>query len=227
MKQLPLGVRLRDRAVFTGFVPGSNAEGLAAAQRLAAGTGGRLLYLHGAGGTGRSHLLQAICAATPGAGYFPLRELRGLGPEVLDGIESLPLAALDDLDCIAGDAAWERQLFALYNACMANGCRLVVAAAQPAGEIAVGLPDLRSRLAAMPHYALRALDDVQQRAALAVHAAARGIELPDETMQYLQHRFARDMSSLAALLDRIDVASLEEQRRVTLPFIRRVLEGQG
>jgi DnaA-homolog protein len=110
---------------------------------------------------------------------------------------------------------------------VAGGSRLAVAALHPAGEMPIVLPDLRSRLAAMPHYALRPLDDAQQRAALAAHAAVRGIELPDETLQYLQHRFARDMSSLAALLDRIDVASLEEQRRVTLPFIRRVLEGQG
>lgn len=223
MKQLPLAVRLHDGAQFASFLPGANGEALAAAQQLAAGGAGRL-YLHGAPATGRSHLLQAICARVPGAGYFPLGELRALGAGVLEGAEQMPLVALDDLDAIAGEGEWERQLFALYNAALASGQRLAVAARAPAAELSLGLPDLRSRLGAMPHYGLRALDDAQQRAALSLRAAARGIELPEETLQYLQNHFARDMARLTALLDRLDRASLEAQRRVTLPFIRQVLE---
>jgi DnaA family protein len=226
MKQLPLAVRLHDRAQFASFLPGPNGEALAAAQALAGGTGAARLYLHGAQSTGRSHLLQAICAGAPGAGYFPLGELRALGPDVLEGAEALPLVALDDLDAVAGEAEWERRLFGLYNACLAAGRRLAVAARAPAAELAIALPDLRSRLGAMPHYALRPLDDAQQRSALAARAAARGIELPEETLQYLQNHFARDMTRLTALLDQLDRASLEAQRRVTLPFIREVLERQ-
>lgn len=223
MKQLPLAVRLRDGAQFASFLPGPNGEALAAAEALAAHAAGRI-YLHGAPATGRSHLLQAICAAVPGAGYFPLGDLRPLGAGVLEGAEQMPLVALDDLDAVAGDGEWERQLFALYNAGLASGARLAVAAGAPAAEISIGLPDLRSRLAALPHYALRPLDDAQQRAALAARAARRGMELPEETLQYLQNHFARDMGRLTALLDRLDRASLEAQRRVTLPFIREVLE---
>lgn len=226
MRQLPLAVRLHDRAQFASFLPGPNGEALAAARALATG-GVTRLYLHGAHATGRSHLLQAICAGVPGAGYFPLAQLRELGAGVLEGAGELPLVALDDLDAVAGDAAWERQLFALYNALLSGGRRLAVAARVPATGLAVALPDLRSRLGAMPHYALRPLDDAQQRAALAARAAARGIELPEETLQYLQNHFARDMARLTGLLDRLDAASLEAQRRVTLPFIREVLERQA
>lgn len=227
MKQLPLGVRLQDRAVFASFVAGANAEGLAAARALAAPPGPTLLYLHGTRGSGRSHLLQAICAAMPGAGYFPLQELRALGVEVLEGVAGLPLVAIDDLDAVAGDAHWEHGLFALYNQCQGTGARLAVAAALPAAELPVALPDLRSRLGAMPHYALRPLDEEGQRLALRQRAASRGIEMSEETLLYLQRRFARDMSSLNALLDRLDLASLEEQRRLTLPFIREVLDRQA
>jgi DnaA family protein len=227
VKQLSLGVRLQDRAVFGSFVAGANAQGLAAARAIATESPPALLYLHGVAGSGRSHLLQAICAAVPGAGYFPLRELRALGADVLDGIAGLPLVAIDDLDAVAGDADWERQLFALYNECQGTGARLVVAAALPAAELPVALPDLRSRLGAMPHYAMRPLDEEGQRMALRQRAASRGIEMSEETLLYLQRRFARDMSSLNALLDRLDLASLEEQRRLTLPFIREVLDRQA
>ena len=222
MKQLPLSVRLQDRAVFASYLAGPNAEGMAAARGLAQGEV-PWLYLHGVAGTGRTHLLQAICAAVPGSGYFPLQELRALGPAVLEGVAGLPVVALDDLDAVAGSAEWEQRLFALYNECGGGGARLAVSASVPAGDLPLVLPDLASRLAAMPHYALRPLTEMQQREALQLRAAQRGIELTADTLLYLQRRFARDMGSLNRLLDQLDLASLEEQRRLTLPFIRRVL----
>ena len=223
MKQLSLGVRLLDRAVFESFVAGSSGQALAAARALAAGEGNALLYLHGTEGAGKSHLLQAACAAVPGAAYLPLDELRALGPEALAGLAHQPLLAIDDPQAIAGAADWERALFTLYNECLSTGTRLAVAAPVPAIDLPLELPDLRSRLAAMPHYALRPLDESQQREALRARAAARGLQLPEETLHYLQRRFARDMASLYMLLERLDLASLEAQRPLTVPFIRQVL----
>jgi DnaA family protein len=226
MRQLPLGVRLQDRALFESFVPGANGLAVAAAQELATGSGGgagMLLYLHGIEGAGKSHLLQAMCAAVPGAAYLPLRQLRALGAGTLEGLAALPLVAVDDPESIAGQEDWERQLFSLYNECVAAGARLAVAAGVPAVDLPLALADLRSRLAAMPHFALKPLDESQQREALKTRAAARGIELPEESLQFLQRRSARDMGSLYGLLEKLDAASLEAQRPLTVPFIRSVL----
>jgi DnaA family protein len=137
----------------------------------------------------------------------------------------LPVLAIDNIDVVAGNPEWELQLFGLYNDCLSRGTRLAVAAPMAAGHLGVTLPDLRSRLAAMPQYALRPLNETQQREALALRAAMRGMELPDETLLYLQRHFARDMGRLHELLDRLDQASLQEQRRLTVPFIREVLGG--
>jgi DnaA-homolog protein len=223
LRQLPLGIRLQDRAVFASFLPGGNALALAAARQLASLQGDPWLYLHGVDGTGKSHLLQAVCAAAQGAAYLPLAQLQGHGTGVLEGVAQLPIIALDDLDAVAGDADWERALFGLYNDCIASGARLAVAASVPAMHLGIGLPDLRSRLAAMPQFALRVLDETQQREALRLRAAQRGIDLPDETVLYLQRRFVRDMARLHELLERLDLASLQQQRRLTVPFIREIL----
>jgi DnaA family protein len=40
------------------------------------------------------------------------------------------------------------------------------------------------------------------------------------------HRLPRDMHSLCAVLDRLDEAALAAQRRLTVPFLRQVLEPQ-
>ncbi len=78
-------------------------------------------------------------------------------------------------------------------------------------DVAAPLNELRARV---PGKTLRAGGQL---------VAARGLELPAETLQYLQRRFARDMASLHALLERLDAASLEAQRPLTVPFIRQVL----
>jgi DnaA family protein len=206
-------------------VPGANRLALAAVQELVTCDEGAV-YLHGVAGSGKSHLLQALCAAQPGSAYFPLRELASLGPGVLEGAASLPLLALDDLQQVAGNADWEYALFGLYNERMQRGLRLAVAAVSPATGLSLQLPDLRSRLGALAHFALHPLDETQQREALQRRAQARGMILPEETLTFLQRHFARDMVQLCALLDRLDAASLAQQRRLTVPFIREVLAGQ-
>lgn len=221
MRQLSLGVRLTDRAVFGNFLVGGNAAALAAARALAATAGEGGLYLHGAPGSGRSHLLQALCVAVPGSAFLPMTELAALGPGVLEGAAALPLVAIDDLDLVAGHGAWEQALFSFYNERRGSG--IAVAAGAPATRLAIRLPDLASRLAGLPHYALAPLDESQQRQALQLRARSRGFELPEETVVFLQRRFPRDMGRLAAVLDELDAASFAEQRRVTVPFIRQVL----
>jgi DnaA family protein len=222
MRQIPLGVRLQDRTVFASFLPGDNGLALTALQHMADGSGDRTMFLHGATGSGKSHLLQALCAAVAGSAYFPLAQLLASGPDVLEGADRLAAVALDDVHVVVGSTPWERRLFSLYNECEVHGTRLVISARPPAAGLGVVLPDLRSRLSSMPHFALHPLDEAQQREALQLRAAQRGLELPDETVRYLQRRYARDMSSMQALLDKLDAASLEEQRRLTVPFIRQV-----
>jgi DnaA family protein len=224
VQQLSLGMRLQDRAVFTSFYPGNNTLVVGALQDLAAASGERSIFLHGAPGSGKSHLLQAVCAAVTGGGYFPLGELAPLGAAVFEGAERLPLVAVDDLDAVAGDRHWDQALFRLYNELLQHDGRLLIAALRPPLQSGVALPDLRSRLAAMTAFVVQPLDEMQQRAALQLRAGLRGIELPEETLIYLQRRYARDMPRLHALLDRLDLASLAAQRRLTVPFIRAVLD---
>src|SRR5580704_5330309 len=101
MRQIPLGLRLPDRAVFASFLAARNAEALAHAQRVAAGEYAGLTWLCGAPGVGKTHLLQAVCAAASErmrAGYVPLAQIRALGVGVLEGLPQLDCLCLDDID---------------------------------------------------------------------------------------------------------------------------------
>lgn len=223
MKQMPLGVRLQDRAVFESFHAVGSGQAVDWLQSLAQPQGSGIGWVQGPAGSGKSHLLQAVCARVPGSGYFPLRELAALGPDVLEGSESLACVCIDDMELVVGDRAWESALFRLYVEQDARRGRLLMAADSPAALLPFGLRDLASRLAAATACVLQPLDEDQQREALRLRAQLRGLELPDETALWLQRRYPRGMDTLLALLDTLDVASLAQRRRLTLPFIREVL----
>jgi DnaA family protein len=221
MKQLALGVRLRAGAVFESFAPGQNSE-LITALRAEVPTP---LWLWGAHGSGKTHLLQAACAAAGSeAGYFPLDRSLALPPEALSGFERNRLLCIDDVDKIAGDAAWERALFGLFNEAAELRTRLIFAAAVAPRQAEWVLDDWRSRAAACVVYQLRELDDAGRLEALRLRAAQRGLQLPHETSEYLLKRMPRDLPSLFEILDALDEASMVEQRRLTIPFIRDALE---
>jgi DnaA family protein len=227
MLQLPLGVRLREASRFDNFFPGPNAAAVHAAATLAESEHAAHLWLWGGRGSGRSHLLQAVCAQcgalTRASTYVPVAELLPIGPGVLAGLEALRVIAIDDVDSVAGDAGWERALFNLYNSATEQGAVLIFAAAAPPAAIRWTLHDLASRLSAATVFQMRPLDDVELAQALTQRAALRGLELPGESAEFLLKRFPRDMHTLCAVLDTLDEASLIAQRRLTVPFLKEVL----
>jgi DnaA-homolog protein len=227
MQQLPLGVRLRERANFDSFFIGSNHALVRELQGLAHYRRRGCHWLFGAAAAGKTHLLQAVFAAAAeqgAAAFLPLRELQALGAESLSGWQSARCLCVDDVDCVLGDRQWELALFALYREAEEHGTALIVTAASAPGQCVFALPDLASRFRAASIHALIALDEVQQREALRLHARQRGLELPDDSLLFLQRHQPRDMASLCQLLDRLDSEALSAQRRLTIPFIREVLE---
>lgn len=232
--QLTLNLRLKDASSFGNFLPGTNQEALDRLRTgvVATATHDRasepLMFVWGPQGSGKTHLLQAACRlaqeldAAPM--YVPLAEIQKLTPSLLEGAEQSPLACLDDLERAVGQDEWETALFSLAERLRVAGGMLVVAASTPPAQLGMRLPDLVSRLAWGTTYALQPLDDIQKLEAVRLRARHRGFEMTEEVARYILSRYPRDLPSLFDLLDRIDQASLTQQRRVTIPFLRRLEE---
>jgi DnaA family protein len=224
--QLPLGVTLRHPRGFSNFIAGPNAGAVAVLRDLLAGRGG-VVYLWGGSGSGKSHLLEACCGDASLHGrpvaYLPLAGSR-VEPDMLNGLAGIELLCIDDVDSVAGDGAWEEALFHLYNQAEQASCPMVLTASVAPRTPAWKLPDLASRLTAAVVWRLHALDDADCRAALQLHARERGFELSDDVVTFVMKRLRRDMLSLSTFLDRLDQSSLAAQRRVTVPFVKALLE---
>ncbi len=225
MQQLPLGVRPADTARFDGYVPGPNREVL---ELLAGPVPPRLLWLWGRAGTGKSHLLQAACAAAGerggAAAYLDLEAPPE--PGRLQGYESIDLVCLDSLERVSADPQWNAAVFRLLALMQDAGGRLYVTSTAPPASLTFRLPDLRSRLLAGAVHQLRELAEEERVQVLELRAQRRGLQLPRESAAWLVHHVPRDLRSLCAALDRLDEAALAAQRRLTVPFLRSVLEAQ-
>lgn len=228
MSQLVLPIRLADHAVFASFYAEGNESLLAALVAIAGedtGTARHGCWLWGGESTGKTHLLQAICdRAGDRSVYIPLKELADVGPAILDGLASRALVCIDDIETIAGNARWETALFSLCNQILDVGGQLIVSAIMAPRECPIALADLKSRLSRLPVFQVRSLGDQQRIAALQLRASHRGLELPGETARYLLKRSRRDMASLYGMLDKLDLEALRAQRRLTIPFVRDVLQ---
>jgi len=224
LTQLALPLKLQDHAVFESFWPEGNDALVACLAALAATGDGPGCWIWGAAATGKTHLLQAACERRGDhAVYVPLELLVGAGPDILQGLSTRRFVCIDDVQRVAGDAAWERALFNLVNELVESGGVLVATATAAPRECRLSLPDLESRFSMLPIFHLTALDDAGRMRALQLRARHRGLDLPDETAGFLLNRSRRDMASLYALLDRLDTAALEAKRRLTIQFVRETL----
>lgn len=228
--QLTLDVGLPDRDTFSNFFTGNNSSLIRALRQIAEGGGEEQIALWGGAGSGKSHLLHAVCRHAVDHGlqvqYLPLSVLAEQPPpEALITLASNEVLCIDELDTVFGDAAWETALFNLINACRDQNCRLVLALCDNPNYANVSLPDLASRLLWGPVFQLRQLGDEEKLVALVERAERRGFELPIEVAEYLLRHTARDLGSLMQCLEKIDEASLVKKRKVTVPFVRALFAG--
>lgn len=184
-------------------------------------------YLFGLTSAGKSHLLHASSSyaaqLTKSSVCLSCAELKQLPVEVLDGLEQIDLICLDDIHLIAGDKQWEQAIFDLYNRVLEQNNYILISGNESAQKLAIGLPDLISRLSWGLTEQVKPLEDVEKIAALQYRATQRGLILSDDVVKFLLNRLSRDMASLIKALDTLDKASIQEQRKITIPFIKEVL----
>lgn len=202
MKQLLLDIQPPAAPSLDNFVVGRNAEALFQLQRtVLEQDDARFIYLWGADGCGKSHLISACNA--------------------LASSQQLNMICVDDVHLLGDEE--QIALFDLYNQLRESGGRMLVSGIAAPGQMGLR-DDLATRLAWGLSYQLHPLSDEEKAQALRNHAEAKGMRLPDEVLDYCLRHLRRDMPSLIATIDALDEWSLTDKRAVTLPLLKQLLQ---
>jgi DnaA family protein len=227
--QMNLAIKLDDQATFNNFyAPKGSSQQLA--KFLLQESTHKIAVLVGNSGAGLSHLLQATCQRSPfdtsdDAIYLPLIALKEYPPQqILEGLDAASLVCLDDIHGVANREDWQIPLFNFFNDCRQSGTRLIFSSHQLLDDIGIKLPDLMSRLQSGLSHIVNDFNDEDLRRLLQFRSNLRGMYLSDEVAKFLLTRLSRDAKTLINALESLDNASLREQRRLTTPFVKSVLD---
>lgn len=225
--QLSLGLELEPTVSLSNFNTAGNEDVVSHLRELLTNQGEPFIYLYGPRGSGKTHLLQAICSAAmknlDSAIYVSMRHRADYSEEMLENLENLSLVCIDDVEAIIGDSAWEQALFHLYNASFVKGTRLVIAGETVPSQLQFDLPDLTSRLAWGLSFKLKGLSDQAAIKVIQLQAKETGLQLSSEVLQFLSTRVRRDMASQKHTFEQLREASMMHKRKITIPFVKRVL----
>ncbi len=225
MKQKTLALKKKQINTFDNFVIGANQKVIHALQHLEAGTP---LYLFSNYGDGVTHLLEATCHYWQQKNYrccyIDLAHQPQSWGMLLSLIENNHLIVVDNLESGLGDPKKEEILFHLFNRSVQTPFNLVWGAHRPYEQLSVNLPDLLSRLSSCLALQITPLNDGEKELLLKNYAQRFGFTLKAALAKYLIRHYSRSWSDQITLLEKLDEVSLEQQKKLTIPFLKSIIK---
>lgn len=170
----------------------------------------------GAPGSGKSHLA-SVWQQRTGARLRTAADLSVAS--VADDFAAGSLV-VEDIDAPALD---ERALFHALNLARQQGGFVLLTSSSPVATLQLRLPDLISRLKALPEAVILPPDDALLRGVLVKHFADRQIAVSEPVISFILTRMPRSMEAARTIVEQIDSQALAEKAEVTRPFAARVL----
>jgi chromosomal replication initiation ATPase DnaA len=206
--QLPFTFDAKRSYARADFVPGVANEAALALVDAWPDWPARACALWGPQGSGKTHLAE-IWRARADAEALSHAEL---AVERVAALTPGGAFLIDDADAVAGGAA----LFHLLNFVNQSGGWLLMTGVLPPQRWATPVPDLHSRLTAVPGAALAAPDEALIARVLLKLFADRQLKLPEALIDYLVPRLRRSFADAERIVVLIDRLALEQKRNVSV-----------
>ena len=226
-EQIPIQFELKAEQSFASFYSACHQQIIQHLTNTANGEGDRQIYLWGTEGLGKTHLLQACCQQAyqqqRSAFYLALEKDQLPSTAVLEGLESLDIVCIDNIENCAGNSAWELALFNFYNLNRENDRQLIISAHCPPNFLPLALADLKTRMSWGLTLKLQELSDSERIAAFTCKARHLGLDITPQVGSFLNKQYARDLPALWALLPKIERSTLIAKRKLSLPFLKQIM----
>jgi len=225
--QIPLGVQIEEHATLDTFYIGSNEQTYCSLRPFLMDNTQVILCLWGQPLSGVTHLLQALTHLGIQSGrrciYLPLKTISDQSCDVLNALDQFDVVCLDDLEFVLNKQDWQEGLFNLFNRFNAAKKKLVIGLKQHPAQLDIALKDLRSRLNWGLSLQIHALNESDLKQALKEKAQRQGLVLTDELANYIVSRAPRDIKSVLTIFEKLDHASLVEQKKLTILFAKKIM----
>ena len=220
--QMALGLSFAESASFENFIAGENKSLIKLLEQRASD-----VWISGISGSGKTHLLMAALRHahrnSSSVAWADCAVGIGETTEATTDLRRAALTAIDNLDEIS---AGEQQLSLMRVLDHRRQHGMITFVGSTPELPASVIPDLATRLGMLPRYKLRPLDDDGLKTWLSGRAQELGLQLPPETSEWMLTRLSRNPVHLSARLRELDAASLQQQRKLTIPFVRKIVEGR-
>jgi len=185
-----------------------------------------LLVVNGPPASGKSHVLNAAALHCQSKKisfqYFEAAMLLEYGVDIIAPCEKGHIIIIDDVHLLAKNSEWERKLYDLYNDAQRYHWVLIISSLS--NELLLfQLQDWASRIKAGMRISLETVNQNSLKRIVELRSKLLGLKLKPEVLDYLLVHFPRDLSTQLKLLKQLDEQSLEQNRNITIPFVKSVL----
>ncbi len=216
--QIPIDFGFYTKKTLDNFIIGKNEDLLNLL--LSLNKLNHLILIYGSTSSGKSHLCEALTNLMKKnvINVSCDTDLRNLDlPDFYD------LAIIDDIDKLLLKPDIEEKIFTLINNQILNEKSTVITSTQELKISDFKLHDLHSRIFSDKVYNISDLDDDDKIDLMISYCSERGLEIPQNVLNYIMNNCSRDVYFLCAFIKTIDYASLSTKRRVTIPFIKKAI----
>ena len=217
--QIPMDFGFFTKKTFDNFIVGENKKlfnSLIDFQN-----SDQIILLYGSKSSGKSHICEAILNECDGGHILVNDRLKLINLTLTDYYS---LVVIDDLDKLAVSKECEEKLFTIINNQILNKKPVLVTSSKDINECNLNLKDLSSRLSSDKIFTISDLDDSDKINMMISYCSQRGLEIPDKVLSYIINNCSRDIYFICALIKSIDSASMSTKKKITIPFIKKVLQ---
>ncbi len=217
--QIPMDFGFFTKKTFDNFIVGENKKlfnSLIDFQN-----SDQIILLYGSKSSGKSHICEAILNESDGGHILVNDRLKLINLTLTDYYS---LVVIDDLDKLAVSKECEEKLFTIINNQILNKKPVLVTSSKDINECNLNLKDLSSRLSSDKIFTISDLDDSDKINMMISYCSQRGLEIPDKVLNYIINNCSRDIYFICALIKSIDSASMSTKKKITIPFIKKVLQ---
>ena len=216
--QIPIDFGFFTVKTFDNFIIGSNKKLYNSLQNLI--NSDQLILIYGSKSSGKTHICEALCNEYPDSSTFIDTKTNLLNLVPRDFYE---LLVIDDLDQLISSKQDEERLFTLINNQILHKKPVVISSSKDVDNCVIYLKDLSSRLLSDKIFTISDLSDSDKIDMMTLYCSQRGLEIDEKVLQYIMTNCSRDLYFLCALIKNLDRASLSMRRKITIPFIKKVV----